>query len=466
MLFLPQTVSRCGLIALLGLLLTAAPLRGADSEAVVQVAKLNVRSAPTRDGRRVGALTMGARVKVLDRADGWLKVAFDGGVGYLRDRERYVRVIGRAAAPASSVEPIDTVQRRAEELNRQIERGRAEVVEITAQERAVIGELDDIDRRLNDTGRQLAGLKDEMQGLEKRIAKTRQAVADLSRERRQMAAQAARRLVALYKLHWLGRVQVLVAAPTMHDFLSREAALRHILDADEVILGNLARQRRALEALAETQAAQQLQQQSLTDQVNTRLRAVASEKARRQELLEEIRGRKTLQLASIEALKKAAGQLDDAIQNLNRTAETRQPAEAAGAAFESRKGLLNIPVSGSITNFFGPYRNPRFNAMNFRSGIDIRADKGEPIRAVHGGRVLYASWFKGYGNMMIIDHGDAYYTVYAHAEELFKKMGATVEAGEVIATVGDTGSLDGAMLYFEIRHHGKPEDPLGWLQAG
>ena len=128
--------------------------------------------------------------------------------------------------------------------------------------------------------------------------------------------------------------------------------------------------------------------------------------------------------------------------------------------------MLSFPVKGKIIQLFGPYRNPQFNVMNFRGGIDIQADRGDPIQAVHRGRVLYADWFTGYGNMMIIDHGDAYYTVYAHAEALFKKKGAAVEAGEVIATVGDTGSLEGAVLHFEIRHHGKPIDPLGWLQTG
>jgi septal ring factor EnvC (AmiA/AmiB activator) len=135
-------------------------------------------------------------------------------------------------------------------------------------------------------------------------------------------------------------------------------------------------------------------------------------------------------------------------------------------AFSAHKGLLIMPVKGRIISLFGPYKNRKYNTTNFRSGIDIKAEKGEPIRSVFKGRVLFADWFKGYGNMIIVDHSNNYYTIYAHLEETFKSKGDAVQTGEVIATVGDTGSLEGAKLYFEVRHHGKPENPLKWLKKG
>ena len=125
-----------------------------------------------------------------------------------------------------------------------------------------------------------------------------------------------------------------------------------------------------------------------------------------------------------------------------------------------------LPVKGKIVFLFGTYRTTKFNVKIFRSGIDIQADYGEPIRAIHGGKIIYANWLKGYGNMIVIDHGGDYHTVYAHAQELFKARGDLVEAGEVIATVGDTGSLIGPDLYFEVRHRGKPVDPLKWVKKG
>ena len=83
---------------------------------------------------------------------------------------------------------------------------------------------------------------------------------------------------------------------------------------------------------------------------------------------------------------------------------------------------------------------------------------------MHAGRVVYADWFKGYGNMIILDHGQSYYTLSAHASRLAKQVDETVAAGETIAYVGETASLRGPRLYFEIRHHGTPQDPGKWLK--
>jgi septal ring factor EnvC (AmiA/AmiB activator) len=127
--------------------------------------------------------------------------------------------------------------------------------------------------------------------------------------------------------------------------------------------------------------------------------------------------------------------------------------------------LLKLPVKGKIVSLFGEFKNTRYQVLNFRSGIEIQTERGEPIQAVYAGKVLYADWFKGYGNMIIIDHGDHYYTVYAHIEEAFKTNGDSVETGEVIATVGDTDSISGPKLYFEVRHHGKPLDPMQWIEG-
>jgi murein hydrolase activator len=117
-------------------------------------------------------------------------------------------------------------------------------------------------------------------------------------------------------------------------------------------------------------------------------------------------------------------------------------------------------------SLYGSYRHPRLNVPAFRNGIDIAAERGEPVKAVHAGTILYSSWFKGYGNVVIIDHGDHFYSVYAHLEDVFKSVDNRVEAGDVIATTGDSGAMGAAGLYFELRHHDRSLDPLEWLKRG
>ena len=175
-----------------------------------------------------------------------------------------------------------------------------------------------------------------------------------------------------------------------------------------------------------------------------------------------------LQLASIESLKKSARELDRAMMSFKDASQGLATPDIASAEkpFAALKGLLMMPVKGKIVSFFGKNQDRKLKVTHIQSGINIKADRGEPIRAVHSGRTLYSSWFKGFGNMLIIDHGDHYYTVYAHLEEQFKSKGDPVETGEVVATVGDTGSLTGAGLHFEIRHHGKPMNPMDWIKQG
>jgi len=113
---------------------------------------------------------------------------------------------------------------------------------------------------------------------------------------------------------------------------------------------------------------------------------------------------------------------------------------------------------------FGDQVHPRFGTRTFRSGIDIEADEGTGVTAVYAGHVVYTGWFKGYGNLIILDHGNEYYTLYAHVSETAVKEGDDVRQGQRIGTVGDSGSLSGARLYFEVRYQGKPQDPEQWLK--
>jgi septal ring factor EnvC (AmiA/AmiB activator) len=122
-----------------------------------------------------------------------------------------------------------------------------------------------------------------------------------------------------------------------------------------------------------------------------------------------------------------------------------------------------MPVEGTISANYGKYIEPHSGAANFRSGIEIKTHRGAPIRAVFSGKAVFSDWLKGYGNVVILAHGNGYHSVYAHAEELFLSRGEPVKRGDVIATVGDTGSLSGTALYFEIRHHGNPVNPMEWI---
>jgi murein DD-endopeptidase MepM/ murein hydrolase activator NlpD len=113
---------------------------------------------------------------------------------------------------------------------------------------------------------------------------------------------------------------------------------------------------------------------------------------------------------------------------------------------------------------FGRETHPRFGTETLRTGIDIEAPEGTPIRAVAAGGVAYRGWLKGYGNLLVLDHGDGYYTLYAHASQILVDEGDQVKGGELIGRVGETGSVEGPRLHFEVRYQSRAEDPQLWLR--
>lgn len=167
----------------------------------------------------------------------------------------------------------------------------------------------------------------------------------------------------------------------------------------------------------------------------------------------------------IDALDSDLAQLVRERERLSQLIAARAPVIArTGPAVTpaSRGGMSNWPVTGDVRQRFGALRaDGRIRS----EGIVIDAIQGAPITAIAGGTVLFAEWFEGYGNTMIIDHGDELIAIYAHCEALLKQATEPVEAGETIATVGIGGAEDAAGLYFEIRVRNEPTDPLSWLDS-
>ena len=140
--------------------------------------------------------------------------------------------------------------------------------------------------------------------------------------------------------------------------------------------------------------------------------------------------------------------------------ESSAASAAAVGAFGALKGRLALPVRGQSANRFGA---PRESGGANWKGLFIAARTGEEVRAVAPGRVIFADWMRGFGNLLIVDHGDAYMSLYGNNESLFKQVGDLIHGGEPVAAVGNSGGNPVSGLYFEIRHQGRPLDPLGWL---
>jgi septal ring factor EnvC (AmiA/AmiB activator) len=362
---------------------------------------------------------------------------------------------------------IDEFEKKARDIDREIEESEAKIEKFTRKEADIISTLDQVDLVLNKSRKKITILERDIAALEKKIADTTRASRGLTQKISANEQYIAKRLVALYKLSWLGRFQMMASAESLHELLQRKTAIARILAYDEKVIGQIMDNRQNLEILRSRLQAHRDEKYRSAELHRQEISRMAVERTKRSRLLAYVRQEMSAQLATIDSLKQAARQLDATIQNLGIEITAAVPDEyIEDKPFEEYKGLLKMPVKGKIVSLFGKFKNTRYDVLNFRSGIEIQTERGEPIQAVYTGKILYADWFKGYGNMIILDHGDSYYTVYAHIEEVFKTAGDIVEAGEVMATVGDSGSMTGPKLYFEVRHHGKPLDPLQWLEGG
>lgn len=221
--------------------------------------------------------------------------------------------------------------------------------------------------------------------------------------------------------------------------------------------------------LAEVEAAQKTQQAELLQQ-----------RAERQTILSQIASKVKAQKKEIGNLQRDEKRLSNLVDRLTRLLAERarrpapppRPAPGGKAPPENRhlptasrgdfarlQGQLRLPARGQVVGRFGA---PREGGSTWK-GLFIRAGEGSEVKAVANGQVVYAEWMRGFGNLMIIDHGDGYLTVYGNNDSLLKQVGDRVQGGETVSTVGNSGGNQNSGLYFELRHQGKALDPMKWV---
>ena len=144
-----------------------------------------------------------------------------------------------------------------------------------------------------------------------------------------------------------------------------------------------------------------------------------------------------------------------------RVTSVPEPGAFPARLFSAFKGSLRLPVRGELAGRFG---TPNPEGVVSNKGVFIRAPEGEQVRAVGAGQVVYADWMRGFGNLLIVDHGEAFLSIYGNNESLLKQTGDAVTLGEPLATVGNSGGNAQTGLYFELRHLGRPFDPLRWVK--
>jgi septal ring factor EnvC (AmiA/AmiB activator) len=287
----------------------------------------------------------------------------------------------------------------------------------------------------------------ELGGVKTRLAQTRELI--------------ARRAVALYKAGELGPVAVVFSAGSLRDRIARIQALQLLLDHDQKLLARFTDERNEL-AIARIAADRAGVHRSEAQAALLARRAEAEEERRaRRVLLEDVRRDRARERALLNELEAAARELEAKLEGLARTPAGPRP---GATPFASRQGRLAPPVAGGVLRGFGRVLDAEYRTETFRKGVDFAVERGEPVYAVAAGEVRFAGWFAGYGRMVILDHGDSYFSVSGHLDEITVAVGDVLAGGDAIGKAGETGSLTGPRLYFEIRHGAEALDPAEWLR--
>jgi septal ring factor EnvC (AmiA/AmiB activator) len=378
------------------------------------------------------------------------------------------------AAQPRRDDPLQAEQRKLQQTQKQLKEEKERVAAARARERSILAELEEIDRGLVAKQREVTKLEARIKRAQSDIVLFRGEISKLERQRGGQVQALAGRLRAMYRVHAQGgAVPVILSGD---DPVQRAAAVRHLASLAALDARLIQEYRGTSERLADRKSREEAQQRELAglhEEAKREQAEVDREAAKRRTLLAKVRDERAYHERMVGELTEASHRLEAFIRDLQakqrRLAKVPPPKggiEPPAVGFGNLRGRLPWPTEGRIVTGFGAQVHPRFGTRTFRNGVDIEAAVGREVAAVHAGHVVYTGWFKGYGNLIILDHGNEYYTLYAHVAEIEAKEGEDVRAGQRIGTVGDTGSLAGPRLYFEVRYQGKPQDPEQWLRQG
>jgi septal ring factor EnvC (AmiA/AmiB activator) len=317
--------------------------------------------------------------------------------------------------------------------------------------------LDQALRRAEERTRQLAT---EQGQTKKKIVLQQQRIQDNRAQTRTLFSRLKKRLVALYKEGDAGPLKVLFSADSPAEMARHYHYLTRILQRDQELL---AAYRQAFnqqqQSLARLQELEQ-HQAGLLARAKEQRQLTQDSRRLKARLLAQARSEQQQIEQSLARLKTDATRLMNLIEKLERQAEAEDPGPIAGN-FAVGRGKLRWPLNGPVVIGYGQQKDANLGTYYESNGIVIAAPPGSPIRAVAAGKIVFADYFKGYGNLYILSHPGGYHSLYAHTDRMQKKLGEKVSAGDLLGYSGRDGR---DTIYFEIRSQGSPVNPLSWLK--
>jgi septal ring factor EnvC (AmiA/AmiB activator) len=351
-------------------------------------------------------------------------------------------------------------EKRLAKINEDIRVLRARIEEASKKESEVLSQLERIVMGRKLIRNELAALNIRQVQLNADLAATRSRIASLRETLRLERRQIEKTLVTLYKYGQFDFLQFLLQAENVNSAFSESRHLTILARYQQDVISSYLKTAADLEKAEADQARQRTEVAGLIDDSVRKKQELEAEEVKARALVQEIRQDRSKSEQALAEQKERAHQLQTLMEGL---AKQEIVLPFRFIPFYEKKGKLPWPISGKVITRFGV--EPYLNTKTMNNGIEIAPPKDDLIvRSIHPGKVVYADYFQGYGNLLIIDHGLSYYSLYGHCDDFIVRKGDFVREEQPIALAGDLGSLKGVSLYLEIRYKSRPLDPLQWLK--
>ena len=371
-------------------------------------------------------------------------------------------VIPADARDPKSNEINDLLAKEKKERNKlqmQINKNNLALSRLGSKESSSLKKLRILDDQLKVRKRELNIYNYNMEKNRKRIALLGKRIAVMEKQVSRHRKARIQRLRTIYKEGSLFPIKVLFASGDFNDLLQRVRYMKIVADYDGALFQKYNKQFDALNQKKEILLQAREKLLMLQGSVASKRLEIEKEKSERQVFLKRLKKEMRVNKKIQEEQLKSSNDLNRIIARLEQKLTLGE-----GLDITDKKGWLPVPVKGRFLNKFGRKRDKQYDTYIVYNGVNIRSSRGTPVRSVFEGKVLYTGALEGYGNLIILGHGKDYHTLYGHLDEVVATVGKRVRSGQIIGRTGDTGSLVGEALYFEIRHKGKPVEPTTWFQ--
>jgi len=327
--------------------------------------------------------------------------------------------------------------------------------------------LRESERAISEANRRLRDLGEQQRTVDARLADLKERTRNTSADIEQRQAQLARLLYQQYTGVRPDALKLLLSGADPNQVARQLYYLGYLSRAHAETIRALRASLEQLDQLSQATRQRGSELAAIRAEQHTQRTQLETEQRMRQQVLLRVSQQISKQRREISTLKRNEERLTRLVEQLGQLLESaplrndRLPdASTDGGPFAQLKGRLSLPVRGELRNRFG---SPREDSGLSWKGLFIAAPSGQDVKAIAAGRVVFAEWLRGFGNLLIIDHGGGYMSLYANNETLFKQVGDTVRGGESVAEVGASGGSAKSGLYFEMRYRGKAFDPLEWV---